>query len=46
VIEPGLPGLAERDGDESMDGVRPSPDELPVRTCPAAGRTVTGGRYM
>jgi hypothetical protein len=48
VLEVGLAGLVERDGFEAVerrDVVRPSP-ALPVRVCPEAGRTVTGGgRY-
>jgi hypothetical protein len=45
VLEPGLIGLVEREvfeADERRDAVRPSP-VLPVRVCPKAGRTVTGG---
>jgi len=45
VLEPGLAGLVEREAAERRDVVRPSP-ALPVRVCPTAGRTVTGGgRY-
>jgi hypothetical protein len=48
ALEPGLFGLVERvplETDERRrDVVRPSP-VLPVRACPTAGRTVTGGRY-